>query len=150
MTPDEQLYTLMAHAEDLQQHAQTLQSRAKTALEGLPEVVREAGREIRAQATRWIVVGAAVMVALGVVAAAGVSAYIRHDVGSLRAEADALRAEIAEMEQTASELAGTTWRLKLATWEDGGRGIILPRGVTVERTAPLTDDSGRVVVILKP
>ena len=77
------------------------------------------------------------------------SAYIRHDVGSLRAEADALRAEIAEMEQTASELAGKTWRLELATWADG-RGIILPKGVTVERTAPLTDKSGRIAVILKP
>lgn len=65
MTPDEQLYTLMAHAEDLQQHAQTLQSRAKTALEGLPESVRAAGREVRALATRWIVIGAVVVVALG-------------------------------------------------------------------------------------
>lgn len=149
MTPDEQLYTLMAHAEDLQQHAQTLQTRARTALEGLPEIVRDAGREVRAQATRWMLIGAAVVLALGVVVGAGVSAYIRHDVGSLLAEADALRGEIAEMEQTAAELEGKTWRLKLAQWEDE-RGIILPQGVTVDRTAPLTDKSGRIAVILKP
>lgn len=149
MTPEEQLYTLMAQAEDLQQHAQTLQSRAKTALEGLPEVVREAGREIRAQAARWIMVGVAVVVAVGMVMAGGVSVYLRHDVKTLRAEADALRGEIAEMEQTAAELEGKTWRLKLAQWEDE-RGIILPQGVTVDRTAPLTDKSGRIAVILKP
>lgn len=149
MTPEEQLYTLMAQAEDLQQHAQTLQSRAKTALEGLPEVVREAGREIRAQAARWIMIGVAVVVAVGMVMAGGVSVYLRHDVETLRAEADALRGEIAEMEQTAAELEGKTWRLKLAHWEDE-RGIILPQGVTVDRTAPLTDKSGRIAIILKP
>lgn len=35
MTPEEKLYTLMAHAEDLQQHAQTLQTYAKATLEKL-------------------------------------------------------------------------------------------------------------------
>ena len=149
MTPEEKLYTLMALAEDLQTHAQTLQAHAKTALEGLPEIVRDAGYEVRAHATRWIGIGVAIVLAVGVAVGAGVSAYIRHDVGDLRTEADALRAEIAEMKQTASELAGKTWRLKLMQWS-GERGIVLPRGVTVDRTAPLTDDSGRIAVILKP
>lgn len=149
MTPEEQLYTLMAQAEDLQQHAQTLQSRAKTALEGLPEIVRETGSEIRAQAMRWIVIVAAVIVALGVVVAGGVSAYIRYDVGSLRDKADALRAEISTMEKTAAELQSKTWRLELATWKEE-RGIILPRGVTAESTATMKDGSGRIVVIIKP
>lgn len=149
MTPEKRLYTLMAHAEDLQTHAQTLQSRARTELEGLPEIVRDAGREVRAQAARWIVVGIAIVIAVGIVMAGGVSVYLRHDVETLRAEADALQAEIAEMEQTAAELTKKTWGLRLAQWDDE-RGIVLPRGVTVDRTAPLSDNSGRIAIILKP
>lgn len=148
MTPEEQLYTLMAQAEDLQSHAQTLQSRAKTALEGLPESVRAAGREVRALATRWIVIGAVVVMALGVVVAAGVSAYIRHDVGDLRDEARTLRAKIAEMRQTEVELAGKTWRILLMKWDDGDRGIVLPKGVTFGRQLKVQD--GCEAIIIKP
>ena len=147
MTPEEKLYTLMAHAEDLQSHAQTLQSRAQTAFDNLPNVVWDVERRFREQATRWILLCTVIVLALGVVAAAGVSAYIRHDVGSLQAKADALRGEIAEMEQAAAELEGKTWRLKLAHWEDE-RGIILPRGVKVDRTGPLKD--GREAIVIKP
>ena len=147
MTPEEKLYTLMAHAEDLQSHAQTLQSRAQTAFDNLPNVVWDVERRFREQATRWILLWTVLVLALGVVAAAGVSAYIRHDVGSLQAKADALRGEIAEMEQAAAELEGKTWRLKLAHWEDE-RGIILPRGVKVDRTGPLKD--GREAIVIKP
>lgn len=146
MTPEEKLYTLMAHAEDLQSHAQTLQSRAQTAFDNLPNVVWDVERRFREQATRWILLCTVLVLALGVVAAAGVSAYIRHDVGSLQAKADSLRGEIAEMEQ-AAELEGKTWRLKLAHWEDE-RGIILPRGVKVDRTGPLKD--GREAIVIKP
>lgn len=113
MTPEEKLYTLMAHAENLQSHAQTLQSRAQTAFENLPNVVLDAERRIREQATRWLLFCVVLVLALGVVAAVGVSAYIRHDVGSLRAKAETLRAEITEMEQTAAELTGKTWGLML-------------------------------------
>ena len=148
MTPEEQLYTLMAQAEDLQSHAQTLQSRAKTALEGLPESVRAAGREVRALATRWIVIGAVVVMALGVVVAAGVSAYIRHDVGDLRDEARTLRAKIAKMRQTEAELADKTWRITLKKWENGERGIILPKGVTFVRQAKTED--GRDAAVITP
>lgn len=150
MTPEEKLYTLMALAEELQAHAQTLQSRAKAELEGLPKIVREAGYEIRAHATRWIGIGIAIVLAAGVAVGAGVSAYIRHDVGDLRDEARTLRAKIAEMKQTAAELTGKTWGITPWKWDDGERGIILPKGVKVDRTAPLTDKSGRIAIILKP
>lgn len=149
MTPEERLYTLMAHAEDLQKHAQTLQTRTKTAIEGLPGIVREAGDEIRAQSTRWIGFGVAILLAVGIIMGAGVSAYIRHDVGSLRGEADALRAEIAEMQHTEAELVGKMWGLKLKTWGNE-RGIILPQGVKVVRTGPLSDHSGRIGIIIAP
>lgn len=152
MTPEEKLYTLMALAEDLQAHAQTLQTHAKTALEGLPEIVRDAGYEVRAHATRWIGICVAIVLAVGVAVGAGVSAYIRHDVGSLSAEAEALRDKVAVLKQRESELLDNTWGLKLIVWKDGTRGIGLPRGMTVDRTAPLTDDddNGRIAVILKP
>lgn len=147
MTPEEKLYTLMAHAEDLQSHAQTLQSRTQTTFDNLPNVVWDVERRFREQATRWILLCTVLVLALGVVAAAGVSAYIRHDVGSLQAKADTLRAEITEMEQTAAELTGKTWGLTLMQW-DNERGIILPRGVKVDRTGSLKD--GREAIVIKP
>lgn len=149
MTPEEKLYTLMANAEDLQFHAKTLQSRAQAAFDNLPNVVWDVERRFREQAMRWALLCTVLVLALGVVVAAGGSAYIRHDVGSLRAKADTLRAEITEMEQIAAELTGKTWGLTLEQW-DNERGIILPRGVKVDYTAPLPDKSGRLAIILKP
>lgn len=148
MTPEEKLYTLMALAEDLQAHAQTLQVHAKTALEGLPEIVRDAGYEVRAHATRWIGICVAIVLAAGVVVGAGVSAYIRYDVGDLRDEARTLRAKIAEMKQTAAELTGKTWGITPWKWDDGERGIILPKGVTFGHQLKVKD--GREAIIIKP
>ena len=148
MTPEEKLYTLMALAEELQAHAQTLQSRAKAELEGLPKIVREAGYEVRAHATRWIGIGIAIVFVAGVAVAAGVSAYIRHDVGDLRDEARTLRAKIAKMRQTEAELADKTWRITLKNWENGERGIILPKGVTFVRQAKTED--GRDAAVITP
>ena len=65
----------------------------------------------------------------------------------LQAKADTLRAEITEMEQTAAGLTGKTWGLTLMQW-DNERGIILPRGVKVDRTGPLKD--GREAIVIKP
>lgn len=148
MTPEEKLYTLMALAEDLQAHAQTLQVHAKTALEGLPEIVRDAGYEVRAHATRWIGICVAIVLAAGVVVGAGVSAYIRYDVGDLRDEAQTLRAKIAEMKQTAAELTGKTWGITPWKWDDGERAIILPKGVTFGRQLKIKD--GREAIVIKP
>lgn len=111
------------------------------------QIVWDVERRFREQATRWILLCTVLVLALGVVAAAGVSAYIRHDVGSLQAKADTLRAEITEMEQTAAGLTGKTWGLTLMQW-DNERGIILPRGVKVDRTGPLKD--GREAIVIKP
>lgn len=144
MTPEEKLYTLMALAEDLQAHAQTLQSRAKAELEGLPKIVRDAGYEVRAHATRWIGIGIAIVLAAGVAVGAGVSVYIRHDVGDLRDEARTLRAKIAEMKQTAADLAGKTWGLTLVEADD--RGIVLPKGVEVVRSGKNQDDQVFIVI----
>ena len=146
---EEKLFELMAQAEDLQNHAAKLQKEAQEVFSALPLAVEQSGREIRGQATRWLVIVAAVIVALGVVVGVGVSAYIQHDVGSLRAEADALRAEISSMEKNAAELAGKTWRLELVTWKDEReRGIILPKGVKFVRSGPLKD--GREAIVIKP
>lgn len=149
MTPEERLYTLMAHAEDLQTHAQTLQFRTKKALEGLPEIVRDAGDEIRAQTVHLIWIGIAIVLAVGIIMGFAVSAYFRYDLSSLRAEANALRTEIAEMQQTEADLTSKTWGLTLATWDDI-RGIVLPQGMDVKGVDKLSDNSGRRVIIVTP
>lgn len=177
METEDKIYGLIAHAEDAQRALRDFQVAAQEAVKTLPEAakgaIRDAAREFIVQGAetaskglldasneaktaatslrRTGILQGVFVLALGVVVAGGVSAYIRYDVGSLRDKADALRAEISTMEKTAAELAGKTWRLELVTWKDE-RGIILPRGVTAEAlsTAPMTDGSGRIVVIIKP
>ena len=107
---------------------------------------------IRSVSLHGALVGAGVCLAVSLIAA--VVLYLWHsgmqeDRAALAAELETLRAEISTMEKTAAELAGKTWRLELATWKEE-RGIILPKGVKVDRTAPLTDKSGRIAIILKP
>ena len=133
MTPEEKLYTLMAHAEDLQSHAKTLQSRAQTAFENLPNVVWDTERRIREQATRWLLFCVVLVLVLGIVVGIGASAYIKHEVGDLRDEAQELREKIAAMQKTSAELENKTWGIELVEVDDE-RGIILPKGVQLVRS----------------
>ena len=64
------------------------------------------------------------------------------------AELAELKATIREERTTLSELQAETWGLILVHYDDGTRGIILPKGVKVERTGALKD--GRGAIIIKP
>lgn len=64
------------------------------------------------------------------------------------AELTALKVAIQEERSTLSELQTKTWGLLLVHYDDGTRGIILPKGVKVDRSGSLKD--GREAVIIKP
>lgn len=59
-----------------------------------------------------------------------------------------LQREVATLEATAEQLTSKTWRLELVKYSDGRRGIILPKGVQIERSGSVQD--GRAVVLIMP
>lgn len=61
-----------------------------------------------------------------------------------------LRGQIAIEQKTLKQLKSETWGLTLTTFEDGSRGIILPKGVAIDRTGALMDKSGRIGIVIKP
>lgn len=144
MTKDEKIYSLMVQAEEMQAHAEKLQDKAEKIFAGLPLAVAEAGREIRAtglQTTLIMLGGLMVGGALGI-------AVIWWGTSSLRDEAAELRAAMREEEATLAALRSKTWSLELVSYSDGGRGIILPKGVRFERSGKIPD--GRDAIVIKP
>lgn len=59
-----------------------------------------------------------------------------------------LKAAIVVEQRILGELQGKTWGLELVTYGDGTRGIVLPRGVKVDRTGAVQD--GRTAIVIKP
>ncbi|MDR1922480.1 MAG: hypothetical protein LBS31_12195 [Candidatus Adiutrix sp.] len=57
-----------------------------------------------------------------------------------------MKAERAALVRLQSE----TWRLELIDYQDGTRGIILPKGLKVDRTGALQGGSGRGGILLDP
>ena len=163
----EELFTLMAHAQDLQKHAAALQQAAGDALKKLPEGVKSAvndsSRELITQAAEkasrgisdasqgalaatvelrgtlrntWLI-HATTLVIFACVVVAGLYFGTGWMISKRVAELDALKAQISKEEATKAGFQVLEW------------GIALPKGVRVERTAPLTDGSGRIGVVLQ-
>lgn len=96
------------------------------------------------------------LLAVGIVTAAvavtGIwwgTSRLRDEAAELRSSIAALKRNVAEEQQTLQELVGKTWRLELVVYQRGeGRGIILPKGAKVDRTANMQD--GREVIVVKP
>lgn len=60
-----------------------------------------------------------------------------------------IKAQVEAEKATLARLQSETWQLELVEYQDGSRGILLPKGVKVDRTGPLKD--GRVgIVIITP
>lgn len=174
MREDEKIYGLIAQAEDIQRHAQELQHSAEDAVRRLPEATRGAIRgaadEILAESAKKateslirasegasmagailrrtaVLQGVFLLAVALVVAGAGYFAlgYVYRerlaDLAEVKAQVQAERATLADVRRE-------TWALELVTYSDGTRGIILPKGTKVDRTATVQD--GRSVILIKP
>ena len=174
MQDEDKLYGLIAQAEDIQKHAVALQRVAQEAVRGLPEATRAAvvgeAREIITRATenastallgacneakvssaalrRTGLMQAVFLLAVAlVICGAGVAAG-NFQLKSRVSELAELKAAIRAEEATFSELRSKTWGLELVNYGDGTRGIVLPKGVKVERTGTVQD--GRFGIVIKP
>lgn len=85
------------------------------------------------------------------VAIAGIwwgTSRLRDEAAELRNTIATLKQYAAEEQRTLQELSGKTWRLELVQYREGGKGIILPKGLTFERAATL--ENGKTALIIKP
>ena len=64
-------------------------------------------------------------------------------------ERAALTREIAILSEQAEKLKAKTWGVELVDWRDGGRGIILPKGMRVKHTGQV-EDGREAIVITQP
>jgi len=175
MQDDDKLYGLIAQAEDIQKHAVTLQRAAQEAVKGLPEGYREAvkgsAREILTEAAenastallsacneakassaalrRTGLMQGVFLLAVALVLAgaffAGMNWLISGRIGELAELKTAITAEQSKLD----ELQSKTWGLELVNYGDGTRGIVLPKGIKVERTGTL-EKSGQAAIVIKP
>lgn len=174
MQNEDKIFGLIAQAEDIQKHAIALQRAAQDAVKTLPDAsrsaVRDAAREFIIEgvekASRGLLdasneakaTSAALrqtglyqgvfLVAVAIVLAAGFIALTSYMSKSKLAELHELKATIRTEEGRLAELRSKTWELELMTYNDGGRGIILPKGTAYSHTAKQND--GRTVIIIKP
>lgn len=174
MQDENKIFGLIAQAEDIQKHAVTLQRAAQDAVKTFPEAargaVRDAAREFIVQGAETAskcLLGASdeakaaasalrrtglmqgvflLVVALVII---GVGYFVGGWVLKSRVtELAELKAAIRAEEATLAELQSKTWGLELVNYQDGTRGIILPRGTKVDRTGTVPD--GRAAVVIKP
>jgi len=174
MQDEDKFYGLIAQAEDIQKHAVALQRAAQEAVKELPEAIRAAvrgeARVIIAKATEsastalldacneakassatlrrtGLMQGVFLLAAALVLGCAGFFAgnlLLKNRISELGEVKAAIQAE----ESTLVELRAKTWGLELVNYGDGTRGIILPKGVKVDRAGAVQD--GRVGIVIKP
>ena len=178
---EEKLFTLMAHADDLQGIAnKSLQAvngavkrlendsanaiassiragidktLADTKKELLDATVGLIGASSEAKTTCALLKSTGLfqgvfLLAIAIVIAGAGFAAMSFIAKSKTTELDELRAAIRAEQSTFDELQGKTWGLELVKYQDGTRGIILPKGVKVDRTGAIKD--GREAVVIKP
>lgn len=174
MQDEDKIFGLIVQAEDIQKHAIALQRAAQDAVKTLPDASRSA---VRDAAKEFIIEGAEkasrgvleasneakatsaalrrtglmqgvflVVVALVVIGVAyAVSGFL---VKSRVDELAELKAQVVTERGTLAELKAKTWGLELVRYKDGTRGIILPKGIKVDRTGAVQD--GRSAVVIRP
>lgn len=174
METEDKIYGLIAHAEDAQNALRSFQATAQEAVKTLPEAargaVRDAAREFIVQgaetASRGLLDASSeakaaasslrrtgllqgvflLAVALVVIGAAYAASVLL--VKSRVDELAELKAAIRAEEATLAELRSKTWGLELVNYGDGTRGILLPKGIKIDRTGAVQD--GRAAVVIKP
>lgn len=174
MNAEDKIFGLIAQAEDIQQHAVALQRATQEAVKTLPEAARGA---VRDAARDFIVQGAETaskglldasseakasasalrrtglmqgffLLAAGVVIIGALYVVGKMFFDSRVTELAELKAAIRAEESTLAELRSKTWGLELVNYGDGTRGILLPRGVKVDRSGAMKD--GREAIVIKP
>lgn len=176
MQNDDKIFGLIAQAEDIQKHAVALQRSAQDVIKTLPDAsraaVRDAAREFiiegaekasrgllnasnEAKDTATALRRTGLMQGFFLLAVAlvvgGVGFAVMGFIGKSKiAELNELKAAIRTEQATLNELQSKTWGLELVNYQDGTRGIILPRGTKVDRTGTVQDGSGRIGIILRP
>ncbi len=174
MQDEDKIFGLIAQAEDIQKHAVALQRAAQEAIKTLPDASRTA---IRDAAKEFITEGAekasrglldasneardtsaalrrtGLMQGVFLLAVALVAIGAAYVAGGFLAksrlnELAELKAQITQEQATLAELRSKTWGLELVNYGDGTRGVLLPKGVKVDRTGNVSD--GRAAVVIKP
>ena len=133
MKTEDQLYGLMAQAEDIQEHAVKLQKTALKAISALEGATQTVGEEMRSRGLFWAVCGAAILLVVGMLVLVGLKWAAEWTLADLHREAAEYRAEIAALKETSAKLQSETWGLKLTIFTDGKKGIVLPKGMKYER-----------------
>lgn len=128
----------------MQNHAAKLQNEAQEAFSALPLAVEQSGKKIRSTGLQM----ALILLAIAVVVCGASVAFIGWSTDSLREERAALKASIQAEEAMLAQLKSKTWGITLWKWENGERGIILPKGVTFVRQTKVKD--GRDAAVIKP
>jgi len=173
METEDKIYGLIAHAEDAQNTLRAFQATAQEAVKTLPDAargaVRDAAREFIVQGAetasrellgasseakaaasslrrtgllQGVFLLAVALVVIGAAYAAG-ALLMKSRVDELNELRTAIRAE----EAILVELRSKTWGLELVKYQDGTRGIILPKGTKVDRTGAVQD--GRTGIVIR-
>lgn len=143
MNTEEKIYSLMVQAEDLQEHAVKLQNGAEKTFAELPLAVEQAGKKIRATGLLGgLFLLLVALVVIGAVYFAGSLLY-----KSRLEELAELKAQVTAERATLAELQAKTWGLELVKYQDGTRGIILPKGTKFDRSGPVQD--GRTGLVIR-
>lgn len=132
-----------------------LQEATEIAVDGLKAStvsLQEAAAEGRASAkairSTGLVLGAALLAMAVVIIGLTYFVIAPALVRSYADDLAGVKAELAEENAALAKLRSETWRLELVEYQDGSRGILLPKGVKVDRTGPLKD--GRVGIVITP
>lgn len=124
---------------------QELSEGVKEAVNSQVSLAYDTERELRG--SRWW--HTLFILLVGGLVAGGLWMFQDFAIEQAKKERAALKQEIAALEEQAKKLKAKTWNLQLVEWDDGERGIILPRGVRVKRTGQV-EDGRDAIVITKP
>lgn len=117
MKTEDQLYGLMAQAEDIQAHAVKLQKTASEAISGLQDVTVAIDKELRSRGLFWAICGAVILLVVGILVFIGVRWAALWTLADLRQETAHLREEVALLEEQARDFKSRAGKAVLSTCE---------------------------------
>lgn len=175
MQDENNIFGLIAHAEDIQKHAVALQRSVQDAINKIPETsksaVRDAAKEFITEEAKKASVGlldasneakatsvalrrtglmqGVFLVAVVVVICCTGFGVMNFIINSKFQELAELKTAIRKEQITLNDLYSKTWGLELVKYQDGTRGILLPKGIKVDRTGKIKE-TGQEAIVIKP